>query len=67
MPVEIEGVMHYAEFAMTAKKADYDESNLHNEVEKYAEKKAKAEEREAERIAKRAEKAAAKAAKAEQE
>ena len=58
IPVELEGEQRFATVTLTANKADYDESNLNEDAEKYAEKVAKAQEREADRAAKRAEKAA---------
>jgi hypothetical protein len=53
IPVEVDGEQRYAEVTLTAKKADYDESNLTEEAEKYAEKVAKAKNREADRLAKK--------------
>ena len=61
VPVEIDGEQRFATVTLTANKADYDESNLAEDAERYAEKVAAAEEREAERAAKRAAKATAKA------
>ena len=65
IPVEVDGEQRFATVTLTANKADYDESNLAEDAEKYAEKVAKAQEREADRAAKRAEKEAKAAAKAE--
>lgn len=56
IPVEVDGEQRYATVTLTANKADYDESNLAKDAEKYAEKVAKARERDADRVAKRAEK-----------
>ena len=55
--VEVEGEQHYAEFALTAKKLDYDESNLHEELEKFDAKQEAARLREEEKAAKAAAKA----------
>lgn len=65
VPVEIDGEQRFATVTLTANKADYDESNLAEDAEKYAEKVAAAEQREADRAAKRAEKEAKAAAKAD--
>ena len=54
--VEVEGETRYAELALTAKKLDYDESNLHEELEKFDDKVRAAEQREADKAAKYAEK-----------
>ena len=61
IPVEVDGEQRFATVTLTANKADYDESNLAYDAQKYVEKVAAAEEREAERAAKRAAKAATKA------
>lgn len=61
IPVEVDGEQRFATVTLTANKADYDESNLAQDAEKYAEKVEKAQKREADRAAKRAEKEAAKA------
>lgn len=69
IPVEVDGEQRFATVTLTANKADYDESNLADDAEKYAEKVANAKQREidhaAKRAAKRAEKEAKAAAKAE--
>jgi len=67
IPVEVDGEQRFTTVTLTANKADYDESNLADDAEKYAEKVANAKQREIDRAAKRAEKAAKAAAKAEQE
>lgn len=67
IPLELEGEQRFVEVSLTAKKADYDESDLNFDAEKFAEKIEKAQERENDRAAKRAEKAAKAAAKVEQE
>ena len=46
IPVEVDGEQRFATVTLTANKADYDESNLNEDAEKYAEKVAKAKERE---------------------
>ena len=53
IPVEVDGEQRFATVTLTANKADYDESNLADDAEKYAEKVAKAKNREADRLAKK--------------
>lgn len=56
--VDINGERHYADIALSAKKLDFDESNLFAEVEQFHEKQAKAAEREAKQAENKAKKAA---------
>ena len=58
IPVEVDGEQRFATVTLTANKADYDESNLNEDAEKYAEKVAKAKEREESRAKAKAEKSA---------
>ena len=52
IPVEVDGEQRFATVTLTANKADYDESNLAEDAEKYAEKVANAKQREIDRAAK---------------
>lgn len=57
IPVVVEGETCYAELSLTAKKLDYDESNLMDDIEHFHAKQEAARIREEERAAKAAERA----------